>query len=190
MPSPTYDLGYLKAGTQILEHYLFSSEIYWTLGESAPAGEQPYPELTLGGLLLTRQRLTCAELEHNARQQFERLNLEFDQLSQRWRVAFGRKAANEFRARLSLWRDYLEDLRQQPENHVDRYGYEVQRRVMLDLLRRHNTDIPQAEQDLLDALDKLLKVILEPGTFVWAARCQTAFPSDTYWYLYGKPRVK
>ena len=54
MPSPEYDLRYLKAGIEQLESYLLSSDVYWSIGTRAPAGETPYPQLTIGGLLLAR----------------------------------------------------------------------------------------------------------------------------------------
>jgi hypothetical protein len=190
MSTPSYDLEYLKAGLTILEDYLLSSDIYWTIGASPPAGEQPFPQLTLGGMLLTRERLACSKLEQTIAREFEQVDRELEAMLTHWKVALGHKAGHEFRARLKLWRDYLEDLREQPENHIDRFAYEVQRRVMLDLLRRIASDIPKAEIDLLEALDKLLKLLLEPGEFTWSKRCQAAFPQQNYWYLYGKPRIK
>lgn len=190
MSTPEYELGYFKAGLQMLEDYLLSEDIYWTLGEPPPAGDQPYPELTLGGLLMRYAKLSCIQLDPVLQEAFTPLEIEFDRINQKWRMAVDRKAAHEFHARLILWRDYLEELRQNPEQHVDRYAYEVQRRLMLDLLQSHTASIPNPEMKLMEALDKVLRAILESGPFIWPASCQAAFPPETFWYLYGKPRKK
>ena len=52
MNDPEYELRYLKAGIDMLEDYIQSGELYWSIGISAAAGQTPYPQMTLGGLLL------------------------------------------------------------------------------------------------------------------------------------------
>lgn len=188
MPSAEYDLGYMRAGVQILEEYLFSPDIYWSLGISSPKGEPPYPSLTLGGLLLAQARLRSplgsSEI-HHAR---EILDREFETMYQRWRVAWEKKATREFHARLFLWRDYLEEYRSSPENHADRYSYEVSRRVMLQLLEPYAANVPQAEKDMLCGLDELLQAVFVQGDFIWETGLMAVFPPQTFWYLYGHLR--
>jgi hypothetical protein len=107
-----------------------------------------------------------------------------DEMRSRWRVAWEAKATRGFHARLNLWRDFLQEYRESPENNTDRYPYEVQRRVMLELLLP-DAKPPQAEIDMLRGLDGLLKAVLVPGNFVWEPELQRGFPPDPYWYLYG-----
>ena len=57
MSSARYDFGYFQAGVELLDDYLLSPQIYWTLGARPPAREPVYPQLTLGGLLLTGAKL-------------------------------------------------------------------------------------------------------------------------------------
>ncbi|MGD9093343.1 MAG: hypothetical protein PVF74_10880 [Anaerolineales bacterium] len=188
MPSVAYDLGYFQAGVRVLKEYILSSEIYWPAGAKPPAGEPSYPQLTLGGLLLARARLRARRLPTDRDVELTRLEREFDRLCSRWRVSWQAKAEREFHARLVLWRDFLEEYRAHPGNHVDRYAYEVSRRVMLALLTPEAPGVPPEEIELLGALDQLLETILVRGEFIWDAEIKLGFPPETYWYLYGLPR--
>jgi hypothetical protein len=186
MPSIQYDLEYLRAGLEELESYLLSNELYWPVGAKPPAGEPAYPRLTLSGLLLARKRLHARSLPNNLPVDLARLDQRLDETRDRWRVAWEAKATREFHARLNLWRDFLQEYRDHPENNADRYAYEVQRRAMLDLLAPDATGAPQAERDLLHSLDQLLRAVLVSGEFVWETELQHGFPADEYWYLYGR----
>ncbi|RPI26157.1 MAG: hypothetical protein EHM70_19315 [Chloroflexota bacterium] len=188
MSSPEYDLKFLQAGLVDLEGYLLSKEIYWPVVISSPPGEAPYPRLTLGSLLLAQARLQSGSLTPEQRTAFERLNQRINEARQRWQVAWSQKAAREFHARLNLWRDYIEDYRKDPGGNVDRYDYEVSRRVMLELLQREAEGIPEAELDLLSGLDSFIRSVLRSGDFIWENEIQDVFPKSRYWYLYGRPR--
>lgn len=188
MPSAEYDLGYLKAALDTLEEYLLSTELYWPIGTVSPSGEPAYPRLTLGGMLLAQKRAHAQDLTVEQRNELAGLDEHIDAMRNRWRVAWERKAGRGFNQRLRLWNDFIEDYRQNPQGNVDRYNYEVERRVMLHLLWDEAEAIPEAEQDLLEGLDKLLRSVLIPGDFIWDQHLQSGFPKETYWYLYGQPR--
>jgi hypothetical protein len=188
MHSADYELRYLEAGIDVLEDYLFSSEIYWPIGATAPAGTTPYPQLTLGGLLLAikRAQARAADAEQQAR--LARIEEQIDAVRTRWRSAWGKKAAREYGSRLNLWRDFLEEYRQRPHDNSNRYAYEVRRRVQLQLLEPEADAIPQVQLDLKNGLDKLLYSIFIPGEFIWENDLATSFPADPFWYLYGSLR--
>ncbi len=185
MLTATYDLRYLQAGLEQLESYLLSKDIYRPIGIQAARGETPYPQLTLGWLLLTRQRLQALAQLSAERTELERLVQKLDTLRAHWRTAWGTKAQLEFRARLNLWRDFLEEYRADPAANSDRYSYEVNRRLLLELLAAEAGQLPDAEQAALFGLDEWLRVILVPGAFIWEPLLKSSFPSPTYWYLYG-----
>lgn len=185
MPSVEYDLRYLQAGASVLENYLLSGELFWPVGSRPPANEPAFPRLTLGGLLLARQRLSGRTLDKAQQAELTRIDQQLEVTRTRWKTAWGQKAGREFRSRLNLWRDFLEEYRQNPYGNSDRYSYEVRLRVMLHLLREGVDAIPSAEIELLAGLDQLLHALLAPGEFIWEAGLQDAFPHSTYWYLYG-----
>ena len=185
MPSADYDLRFLEAGLELLENYLLSKDIYRPIGMQAASGEPPYPQLTLGWLLLSLQRAqaTCQTISQKTA--LARIQGQLDATSEKWRTAWNNKAQAEFRARLSLWRDFLAEYGQNPANNDDRYPYEVIRRVMLKLLSENAGQLPVADQQALNGLDMILRSYFKPGGFIWEANLIPAFPESVFWYLYG-----
>jgi hypothetical protein len=185
MPSIEYDLNYLQAGLEDLEGYLLSKELYWPIDASAPPGETPYPRMTLGNLFLARTRLSGRRLSTAERAQLDHLTKRMQEIRQQWLVAWGQKSLREFSARLRLWRDFLEEYRHNPAENLDRYAYETNRRVILDLLFSEAEEKPAEEVELLAGLDELLRAAFKPGKFIWSDKLKSSFPESTYWYLYG-----
>jgi hypothetical protein len=188
MPSVEYDLGYLETAVDLLEKYLLSNEIYWKMMASSPPGEAAYPSLTLGGLLLAQARSQARQLTPGQTRKLTQLVREIEQTKAKWQTAWENKAQDEFRARLNLWRDFLEEFRQDPDENKDRFSYEVSRRVMLHLLTVETSEIPNAEQQMLAGLDAILSGLFVPGEFIWSADLSAGFPEKEYPYLYGKLR--
>jgi hypothetical protein len=186
MLTASYDLNYLRAGLDQLESYLLSKDIYRPLGLQPAHGLPPYPQLTLGWLLLARLRAQATAQTPAERLELERLSLQLDALRSRWRSAWGLKAQAEARARLNLWRDFLEEYRQDPAANSDRFAYEVNRRLLLDLLAPEADSLPAAALQALAGLDGWLRAVLLPGSFIWEAPLAVSFPPAPYWYLYGK----
>lgn len=188
MPSAEYDLGYLAAAVDLLDRYLLSEEIYWKIIVSSPPGDPAYPSLTLGGLLLANARTLARHLTPIQDERYLQLEAEFDRVRTKWRSAWEKKARKEFRSRLNLWRDFLEDFRQEPAENADRYAYEVSRRVMLDLLAGETGDIPYADQQMLAGMDGIISGLLVPGEFIWDEELKAGFPREKHLYLYGTLR--
>jgi len=188
MPSFDYDFAFLQRGIPELQGYLLSKELYWPLGFPAPTGEPPYPRMTLGWLLLAQRRLQGwvnsprTSTQPNA---VHDLSRQLDQMRARWRTAWEKKAAQEFSSRLKLWADFLNEYRGDHTAHASRYGYEVQRRVLLALLAEEAGQISPPEKELLDGMDHFLRAVLKPGGFVWEEEISHAFPTTDCWYLYG-----
>ena len=179
------DLKYLEAGLEVLEAYLLADGLYWPVGASAPAGEPDFPSLTLGGLLLARQRLSASALSGDQQTLYQSLSAQLDDVHQRWQVAWERKAQRSFHARVNQWRNFLVDYGSHPAEHASRYAYEVRLRVMLALLLPTAGAVDAAELELLSGLDQIVRARLEPGGFIWDAALAAAFPQPAYWYLYG-----
>lgn len=181
-----YDLIFLDAGIDQLEYYLLSDDIYQILPIRAPGGHSPYPQLTLGWLLLFLLRSKIRAETDTQRSAIQRIAREIDLTKTKWRAAWGRKARAEFSARLDLWRAFLTDYRKNPESNIDRYEYEVNRRVLIELLQPEADTIPSAELDALRGLDLLLKAVLEEDEFIWDDDLRSSFPKSEYWFLYGR----
>ena len=184
--SLAYDLRYLQAGLGLLEAYLLSQEVFWPVGEKPPDSEIEYPQLTLDGLLLTRERLLARPKSASQEDQVAGLISDLDVIRSRYRVAWEGKALHCYRVRLNMWRDYLQEYQDNPGDNAERYAYEVRLRAMLTLSGAEIGFQNKAEIQLLDTLDRYLVSVLVPGGFIWEAELEAGFPTDRYWYLYGK----
>ncbi|MEW5869370.1 MAG: hypothetical protein AB1894_08850 [Chloroflexota bacterium] len=186
VPTADCELRFLRAGLEKLESYLLSKEIYWPVGIAARSGETPYPQMTLGALLLALRRAQALAGTPAETAEADRLALQLDATRQRWRVAWEQKAAAEFQARLTLWRNFIEEYRQEPGNHFSHYRYEVGRRVLLHLLAEQAGELPEAHRALLSGLDAVLAQVLVPGDFIWEIELEQLFPREVFWYLFGR----
>jgi len=155
------DLQYLDASLSELQDYLLSKVLYWTLSASSSL-----PPLTLGGLLLARQRLGPRADAQAA---------QIESLRSKWRTAWDAKASHEVRARGDLWRNYLQDYRESPGSYVSEYAQQIRNRAMIVLLGEES-----------DPLDESVKSMFVAGDFVWESECAGYFPRDVFWFLYGK----
>ena len=188
MASPDYDLGYLETAVELLEGYLLSKEIYWKMIASSPPGEPSYPSLTLGGLLLAQTRIESHQLSPSQEGRKLRLRNEIERVRTKWRTAWENKAREEFRSRLDLWQNFVEEFRNDPDGNYDRYNYEVSRRVMLHLLAQEAPEIPITQQQLLAGLDRILEGLLVPAGFIWDQELAAGFSPDIYPHLYLIPK--
>ena len=155
------DRQFLEAGIPELQNYLLSKELYVTL-----PGSFTLPRLTLGGLLLARQRLGP---------QADSLAAQMDAIRSKQRVAWDAKVRHEVRARSDLWKNYLIDYRESPKSSKDEYPQQVRYRTMLTLLGEESNDF-----------DEMVKAVFIPGDFVWEKECAERFPRNTFWFLFGK----
>ena len=186
MPTPEYDLRYWQAALDELETYLQSPELFWNLAATPPPGGAAYPPLTLGNLLLARQRLQ-RPLPPAIEAQRTRLEQRLQAVQREWRANWQRKARKELEMRARLWAQYMDECAQSPAEAAF-YANEVRNRVLADLLTREGeADLPAAE-DLLAHADKRLRAHFQPGDFLWEADLAPAFPQARFWYLYGRPR--
>jgi len=161
MTALAQDQQFLEAGISELQDYLLSKELYATL-----PGSFTLPRLTLGGLLLARQRLGP---------QADSLAAQMDAIRSKWRVAWDAKARYEVRARSDLWKNYLIDYRESPKSYRDEYPQQVRYRAMLTLFGEESNDF-----------DGMVKAAFIPGDFVWEKECAERFPRELFWFLFGK----
>ena len=181
MSEQSYELKFLEAAASELKSYLLSDEIYWNLGVRAPGGDRPYPQFSLGWLLVFRRRL-AADRSTPALTVMQAIAETEDQ----WKSAWGRKAAKEFEQRLKLWAAFLNEVRQSPASNRDRYPYEVQRRTMLELLQQDAGELPDQQVKLLRTMDVALRAMLKDSPFIEDRSFEGQFPRDRFWFLYGE----
>ena len=177
MTTPHDDRPYLKAAFEVLEDYLKSDALYWPLDVRPPKGAPPYPQLTVGNVLLALRR-------QEALGGVGDFPLRLRALKGQWGAHWQQKAAREAQARLRQWRNYL----QETTDRAPYYHYEVRERVILALLAEDLGSLPPEVAAALNTLDGVLRGVFREGAFVWADALQTVFPREPFWFLYGTLR--
>jgi hypothetical protein len=184
-----YYLTYLREAVDSLDEYLLSKELFWNMAVNPPSGNPPYPALTLGGILFFLSQLNAMDLAFilNPAEaaEFKNLSQAIHAKRTKWRTAWEQKAAHSFRARLTQWANFIEEYRQKPEAHADRYGYEVRVRFMLTVLGEESPGISSEQSQFLDSLDVILQYHLQAGQFIWDETLAQGYHREKFWYLYG-----
>ena len=186
MTDPEFQLRVLESAVGELESYLLSPEVFWRV-----SGAADLPNLTLGGLELSRRALAAAsaELDPAARRRAHKVIEQIDEFRRQSRLAWERTAASELRVRLNQWQAYLQDLAELP-GESDRYSQEVRARAMATYLLEEAARQPGAAAlgETLEALDARLRASFEIGHFIWDPSLESAYPAGEYWFLYGRPK--
>ena len=173
-------LHFLQAGIGDLESYLLSDVLYWQL--PGPASRQ---RLTPGGLLLELTQIESQVEPTWQASEIRSIQSSLDRIRLEHRSAWERKIQQEIKARLQLWKAYLEEYRQNPDEQAAYYPKEVKWRVLLQLLLKEFPD-PMVQAGSLFDLDKMVQSNWLPGNFLWEPYLMNAFQQPDYWFLYGR----
>lgn len=180
------DLAFLRAALPELQDYILSKEIFRPLGQPVrmPNSVQ-IPQLTIGNLLLSQARLAAQSPAGEPSAEPTEIIQRIEQERNAWRANWAKKAASEYSSRLNLWNQYLRELRADHRAYAASYPTEVRHRAILRLLVAEMLGgIPQNEVEQLNLLDGILSGLTQPGPFVWEPGVESAFPSDSFWFLY------
>lgn len=172
----------LEDAAEQIESYLLSKDII-----RARSGRQ---SLSIG-LVSLNLRWLASTLEGEDRARLRAVETKLAAVSDKWSVAWERKASAELRSRLNLWRGYLSDLEGRP-GLGSSYPQEVRNRaIAVDLLdAAGNQPEIKTLSASLDAVDSRLREYFQPGVFVWEQVPESAFPPEPFWFLYGRPRSR
>jgi hypothetical protein len=184
------NLSLLERLIEELEPFLFSSQVFWPLTQRETRNA-PLPWLTLGGLLITLNEVAAQNSSMNSKQamQHDRLLQKLEGIRAKWQSTIEKRAMQELKARLNLWRGYKQDLEDKPE-WIENYPQEVRNRVMIDLLIAsigHKETLESERQQIRD-LDHQIHEYLIPGEFIWEDSLQPFYPHDEFPYLYMQPQ--
>jgi hypothetical protein len=182
------DLEILEAMIAELDDYLMSEATHW------PMAKGDMPKLTVGGCLMRQQRLQVVRQHFDAVDQARldtALQLLANQLTKNV-VRFEKRMHQELRARLADWSGYLRHMASRMMADVDYYASVVDARIVMtatiDELQKPPYRLDSRILDELATLDRNLNGRWLSGDFVWPAVWQPAYPQETYWQLYGRPK--
>lgn len=183
MPAPEYHLRFLRACLENLEDYLLASILYWPIGVPPTQGESPYPQMTIGNLLVERALLAALESGGSGASLAD-IDTDLDRIRAKWRVAWETKLDAEIPSRLRQWQEWLREESAQGPPAPGHFRSGIRLRLMLDLLAGENTPAAESLSQQTRALDRKLRAFIRSGEFVWDQEYEPGFPRDVYWYLY------
>jgi hypothetical protein len=182
--SLSHDPATLKLMAAELPDYLLSDVLFWQMQASSD-----YPKLSLGLMLLIRTEIEARGPQLLSAQlaEVEKAGRDIDVALAKWPVAAEKKALQELRSRINLWKAFWDDYLEDPYAHAHHYADEVTQRVIAALLLlRFPRLADAAETKRLAPLDAQLRALLRSGAFIWPDELQAAFPKDEFWFLYGQ----
>jgi hypothetical protein len=166
-----------------LEEYLLSPVLHWPLPKKKNGVNiGDLPRLTPGIVCLAKARLSVQN-EWEGNQEYIQTIERIDQIRNKWRVNWGKKAEQEFSERLRLWKAYVVEDLGEDQNRSD-YRIQVRTRTILELLKDEVLRESPNEQSLLSRLDEQVQLLCSQGSFVWEDQYRLAFPENRYWFLY------
>ena len=175
MNSSEKDMAFFEAGLQQLETYTLSRDLYWP----SSVHTTDFTQITLGALLLVRERLKGWKIPG-----LQELSMQMDAVRLKWRSAWDAKASREIHARIELWKNYLDEALDAPDEFARQYPYQVRLRAILSLLQE---ELRESSPDSLMMLDGELRRIFKSGSFVWDPSIAWVFPQESFWFLFGAP---
>lgn len=182
------DLAILEVMVAEMDDYLMSEATHWTMEKG------DMPKLTIGGCLMRCHRLPVARdlLSEKAQQRLDKAIQTFSNAMSENVVRFEQRMHQELRARLADWSNYLRHMSSRMMADVDYYATVVDTRVviqaMVDELHKPAYQFDKRILEEMTTLDSNLQGRWQIGEFVWPAVWQPAYPPETYWWLYGRPK--
>jgi len=181
------DLTILESMAAKMEEYLNGEELFWRKIDGDPV--QP----TIGGFLVRQHRLQALApdlLDGAARLRLKAANEQFDQVRRQQSRRFEQRSERELSARLRQWAQALKDLFEDDPPSMAYYRADVEVRAiiaaLIDSLQTLSTQIEPKTLEKLAELDHDLRQRWSPGSFVWPAEWEPAYPPSEYWWLYGQ----
>ncbi len=183
-----YSLELLGTMLEEFNDFLLSKETFWPLGSASRTG-RPFPRLSLGQLLLTRDelRVQAEEMEPKQIEAYSQLEEKWQQIREERAANLEKKALAEISQRLNLWRAYVQELRETSQRG-ESYPTDVRHRVLLTKLRSFvgKEELEPIEESLRH-FDSRFRPIFRGGSFVWHPRLKPLYEEQEYWFLYGVP---
>ena len=175
-----YEEAYLTEGLEQFKPFLLSPEIFWNINLKRPSKFPPYPQLSLGNMLLSFHILKSGKISADRKELIEL----FKKFQLEWVGVWQEKAEKEFNYRIKQWHRYLADLHGAITQSKIRFKNEIRIRVLLELLQKQLKDEGDHVIDALDASDLEFHQLMKADDFVWPLEIKSAFASEDFWFLY------
>lgn len=188
--STNTELAVLASMVEHLDDYLEDDRLYKTITAYPPDGER-LVKLTIGAILDLSDALHNRDLSAIQEEKLTELEQQAGRIRQQRASAYYSKIARELKSYADSWRWFLQSCEDGDRRCVTEYPDEVKTRLRLERLLREAGDRQEVadQRGRVKKLDRRLRDIWSPGDFVLHDAPADAYPRDTYWWLYGRPRV-
>lgn len=189
MHSIEYNLALLSEMMGEFDGFLLSEELFWPLQRKS-FEKIPFPQLSLGALLLSLDELSAlrSSMDSHQERKFQNLLTQYERFYRIRRVAMEKKSAREVITRTNLWRAYLQDVEEDPAA-LDEYANQVRNRLLMAKLETlSSSGASSGESNGFKAIDERILGNATPADFIWDERLKAIYPVEEYPYLYIKPR--
>ena len=179
------DLNEVKVMVDNLVPYIYEDELYGKVN-------LPAARLTPGAILLRVRRLKALRGQMSAAQaaQLDTIEVLFDSTRKEWTVAFNNKLVHEAESRLRDVQTYLNECKDDPKSCASSYTPEALRRtIVAEILSALPSTDANYGRLMTNAklVDSGLRRYVREDSFIWADILNTAYPKETFWWLYGRP---
>lgn len=193
MPQLTIeDVELIEEDLSILESMSYAFEAYLNyVGLFYPLETAGYPRLSLGGLLLRKNRLAeiQEQLPAELRVRFKKVDMVIEETIANHIAAVESKANSELEMRVQQWEMANKDAVDNGEDSEFWYNnYEVRTIIhcLILFLQKQPFHLDLSLLEEASATDALWQQRWQQGPFVWEPVWQGVYPRDRYWWLYSK----
>lgn len=190
------DLRILAAMAEQVRTYLLEDALFWPISGSVRGG---MPRLTIGGLLLRKNRLTALRHLLSAKQEtrIDEAVAAFEEARDEWAMRYDARIVREWDMRMGLLQAFLGDCLDSESNKRDCGDYwpsQAEQRTMLHHLQDESESrktFSDRQRTALAHIDRGLRQFLifdEQNAFLWAGELADVYPRDPYWWLWVIPR--
>lgn len=188
------DLKEAEAMAAHLERYLEGDQLYGSAGGGGIFGSGNMPALTPGALLLRLRRLDLFRdrMTPEQRQRLESAAALHEQVRRAHRVRYTERLRYEANSRLDAMRTFFQEASENPAAAFGIYRPELLRRTIVQEILPALDALDALTPELVSKarrIDSLLRgAASQPTDFLWDAALEPAYPRETFWWLYQKPR--
>jgi hypothetical protein len=186
---PVTDLEVAEEMAKELEPYIIKDELYRTLIVRTSAGDENL-RMTGGDLLARLHRLQGERdiLTPEQVQRLEAVQRSVDATIYSYKTRFHERLMREMKARLDSLKWFLEECAEDPRRCRTEFPFEMRNRQRIEeILKRVDSNVPSDLRELLQQVDRRIRMIGQGSDFIWDPRVKKIYPPERYWYLYVRP---
>lgn len=192
------DLQEASAMVNGLEHYVHQDALYGSVGGMGFFAASNMPSLTTGALLMRIRRLQvlddAGELSDKQRDRLQKIVAAHGKVYRENRTHYEAKLLREAKSRLKAMSQFFEECHASPRACAQNYRPEALRRTIAQeaiiALDESGVEMDAELKQVKNQMDsRLRQYAAEPTDFLLDEALKEAYPQETFWWLYHRPRT-